>query len=153
MALTFHQEYICDYFETLFEFNSQKSYSAKKAIDTFLKSADLIKGDTCFEKEDVNEIKSAAYGSKISEMEDYCNQDYTDQLDLFRKAYYLGILGRYEESYEIFNSLIVQFQKEKKWDLFYLAQLNKKYLFQLVLRTDKFFSGIIGILKLSLIHI
>lgn len=143
----FHQEYICDYFETLFEFNSQKSYSAKKAIDTFLKSADLIKGDTCFEKEDVNEIKSAAYGSKISEMEDYCNQDYTDQLDLFRKAYYLGILGRYEESYEIFNSLIVQFQKEKKWDLFYLAQLNKKYLFQLVLRTDKFFSGIIGILK------
>lgn len=143
----FHQEHICDYFETLFEFNSQKSYSAKKAIDTFLKSADLIRGDTCFEKEDVNEIKSAGYGSKISEMEDYCNQDYTDQLDLFRKAYYLGILGRYEESYEIFNSLIVQFQKEKKWDLFYLAQLNKKYLFQLVLRTDKFFSGIIGILK------
>lgn len=143
----FHQEHICDYFETLFEFNSQKSYSAKKAIDTFLKSADLIRGDTCFEKEDVNEIKSAGYGSKISEMEDYCNQDYTEQLDLFRKAYYLGILGRYEESYEIFNSLIVQFQKEKKWDLFYLAQLNKKYLFQLVLRTDKFFSGIIGILK------
>lgn len=121
----FHQEHICDYFETLFEFNSQKNYSAKKAIDTFLKSADLIRGDTCFEKEDVNEIKSAAYGSKISEMEDYCNQDYTDQLDLFRKAYYLGILGRYEESYEIFNSLIVQFQKEKKWDLFYLAQLNR----------------------------
>lgn len=143
----FHQEYIYDYFETLFEFNSQKSYSAKKAIDTFLKSADLIRGDTCFEKEDVNEIKSAAYGSKISEMEDYCNQDYTDQLDLFRKAYYLGILGRYEESYEIFNSLIVQFQKEKKWDLFYLAQLNRKTLFQLVLKTDKFFSGIIGILK------
>lgn len=143
----FHQEHICDYFETLFEFNSQKSYSAKKAIDTFLKSADLIRGDTCFEKEDVNEIKSAGYGSKISEMEDYCNQDYTEQLDLFRKAYYLGILGRYEESYEIFNSLIVQFQKEKKWDLFYLAQLNKKYLFQLVLRNDKFFSGIIGLLK------
>lgn len=143
----FHQEYICDYFETLFEFNSQKSYSAKKAIDTFLKSADLIRGDTCFEKKDVNEIKSAAYGSKISEMEDYCNQDYTDQLDLFRKAYYLGILGRYEESYEIFNSLIVQFQKEKKWDLFYLAQLNRKYLFQIVLRIHSFFSGSIGILK------
>lgn len=143
----FHQEYICDSFETLFEFNSQKSYSAKKAIDTFLKSADLIRGDTCFEKEDVNEIKSAAYGSKISEMEDYCNQDYTDQLDLFRKSYYLGILGRYEESYEIFNSLIVQFQKEKKWDLFYLAQLNRKYLFQIVLRIHSFFSGSIGILK------
>lgn len=143
----FHQEHIYDYFETLFEFNSKKSYSAKETIDTFLKSADLIRGDTCFEKEDVNEIKSAAYGLKISEMEDYCNQDYTDQLDLFRKAYYLGILGRYEESYEIFNSLIIQFQKEKKWDLFYLAQLNKKYLFQLVLRTDKFFSGSIGILK------
>lgn len=138
----FHQEYICDSFETLFEFNSQKSYSAKKAIDTFLKSADLIRGDTCFEKEDVNEIKSAAYGSKISEMEDYCNQDYTDQLDLFRKAYYLGILGRYEESYEIFNSLIVQFQKEKKWDLFYLAQLNRKYLFQIVLRIHSFFQAV-----------
>lgn len=143
----FHQEHIYDYFETLFKSNSEKSYSAKEAIDIFLKSADLIRGDTCFEKEDVNEIKSAAYGSKISEMEDYCNQDYTDQLDLFRKAYYLGILGRYEESYEIFNFLIVQFQKEKKWDLFYLAQLNRKNLFQLVLRTDKFFSGIIGILK------
>lgn len=141
----FHQEHIYDYFETLFK--SEKSYSAKETIDTFLKSADLIRGDTCFEKEDVNEIKSATYGSKISEMEDYCNQDYTDQLDLFRKAYYLGILGRYEESYEIFNSLIVQFQKEKKWDLFYLAQLNRKTLFQLVLKTDKFFSGIIGILK------
>lgn len=143
----FHQEHTYDYFETLFEFDSEKTYSAKEAIDTFLKSADLIRGDTCFEKEDVNEIKSAAYGSKISEMEDYCNQDYADQLDLFRKAYYLGILGRYEESYEIFNSLIVQFQKEKKWDLFYLAQLNRKNLFQLVLITDKFFSGIIGILK------
>lgn len=143
----FHQEHIYDYFETLFKFNSEKTYLAKETIDTFLKSADLIRGDTCFQKEDVKEIKSAAYGSKISEMEDYCNQDYTDQLDLFRKAYYLGILGRYEESYEIFNSLIVQFQKEKKWDLFYLAQLNKKYLFQLVLRTDNFFSGIIGILK------
>lgn len=94
----------------------------------------------------MKEIKSAAYGSKISEMEHYCNQDYTDQFDLFRKAYYLGILGRYEESYEIFNSLIIQFQKEKKWDLFYLAQLNRKYLFQIVLRTDKSFSGSIGIL-------
>ena len=131
----FHQEYICDSFETLFEFNSQKSYSAKKAIDTFLKSADLIRGDTCFEKEDVNE------------MAEYCHQAYIDQLDLFRKAYYLGILGRYEESYEIFNSLIVQFQKEKKWDLFYLAQLNRKYLFQIVLRIHSFFSGSIGILK------
>lgn len=142
----FHQEHIYDYFETLFEFNSQKSYSAKEAIDTFLKSADLIRGNKCFQKEDVKEIKSAAYGSKISEMEHYCNQDYTDQFDLFRKAYYLGILGRYEESYEIFNSLIIQFQKEKKWDLFYLAQLNRKYLFQIVLRTDKSFSGSIGIL-------
>lgn len=143
----FHQEHIYDYFETLFEFNSEKTYLAKRTIDKFLKSAYLIRGNTCFQKEDVNEINSAAYGSKISEMEDYCNQDYTDQLDLFRKAYYLGILGRYEESYEIFNSLIVQFQKEKKWDLFYLAQLNRKTLFQLVLKTDKFFSGIIGILK------
>lgn len=122
----FHQEHIYDYFETLFKFNSEKSYSAKEAIDTFLKSADLIRGNTYFQKEDVKEIKSAAYGSKISEMEHYCNQDYTDQFDLFRKAYYLGILGRYEESYEIFNSLIIQFQKEKKWDLFYLAQLNRK---------------------------
>lgn len=143
----FHQEHIYDYFETLFEFNSEKSYLAKEAIDTFLKSADLIRGNKCFQKDDVKEIKSAAYGSKISEMELYCSKDYTNQFDLFRKAYYLGILGRYEESYEIFNSLIVQFQKEKKWDLFYLAQLNRKTLFQLVLKTDKFFSGIIGILK------
>lgn len=137
----FHQEHIYDYFETLFEFNSQKSYSAKEAIDTFLKSADLIRGNKCFQKEDVKEIKSAAYGSKISEMEHYCNQDYTDQFDLFRKAYYLGILGRYEESYEIFNSLIVQFQKEKKWDLFYLAQINRKKLIQKVLKECKKFAS------------
>lgn len=137
----FHQEHIYDYFEILFEFNSQKSYSAKEAIDTFLKSADLIRGNKCFQKEDVKEIKSAAYGSKISEMEHYCNQDYTDQFDLFRKAYYLGILGRYEESYEIFNSLIVQFQKEKKWDLFYLAQINRKKLIQKVLKECKKFAS------------
>ena len=133
----FHQEHIYDYFETLFEFNSEKSYSAKEAINTFLKSADLIRGDTCFQKEDVKEIKSAAYGSKISEMELYCSKDYTNQFDLFRKAYYLGILGRYEESYEIFNSLIVQFQKEKKWDLFYLAQINRKDLIQKILKECK----------------
>ena len=131
---SFHQVHLYDYFETLFEFNSEKSYSAKEAIDTFLKSADLIRGKTCFQKEDVKEIKSAAYGSKISEMELYCSKDYTNQFDLFRKAYYLGILGRYEESYEIFNSLIVQFQKEKKLDLFYLAQINRKKLIQKILR-------------------
>ena len=130
---SFHQVHLYDYFETLFEFNSEKSYSAKEAIDIFLKSADLIRGKTCFQKEDVKEIKSAAYGSKISEMELYCSKDYTSQFDLFRKAYYLGILGRYEESYEIFNSLIVQFQKEKKWDLFYLAQINRKKLIQKIL--------------------
>lgn len=137
----FHQEHIYDYFETLFEFNSQKSYSAKEAIDAFLKSADLIRGNTCFQKEDVKEIKSAAYGSKISEMELYCSKDYTNQFDLFKKAYYLGILGRYEESYEIFNSLIVQFQKEKKWDLFYLAQINRKKLIQKVLKECKKFAS------------
>ncbi|WP_443625130.1 SIR2 family protein [Catenibacterium sp.] len=137
----FHQEHIYDYFETLFGFNSQKSYSAKEAIDAFLKSADLIRGNTCFQKEDVKEIKSAAYGSKISEMELYCSKDYTNQFDLFKKAYYLGILGRYEESYEIFNSLIVQFQKEKKWDLFYLAQINRKKLIQKVLKECKKFAS------------
>ena len=137
----FHQEHIYDYFETLFKFNSEKSYLAKEAIDTFLKSADLIKGKTCFRKEDVKEIKSAAYGSKISEMELYCSKDYTNQFDLFRKAYYLGILGRYEESYEIFNSLIVQFQKEKKWDLFYLAQINRKNLIQKILKECKKFAS------------
>lgn len=52
----FHQEHIYDYFETLFGFNSQKSYLAKEAIDAFLKSADLIRGNTCFQKEDVKEI-------------------------------------------------------------------------------------------------
>lgn len=137
----FHQEYIYDYFETLFEFDSEKTYSAKETIDTFLKSADLIRGNTCFQKEDVKEIKSAAYGSKISEMELYCSKDYTNQFDLFKKAYYLGILGRYEESYEIFNSLIVQFQKEKKWDLFYLAQMNRKKLIQKVLKECKKFAS------------
>ena len=137
----FHQEHIYDCFETLFEFNSEKSYLAKEEIDTFLKSADLIKGKTCFQKEDVKEIKSAAYGSKISEMELYCSKDYTNQFDLFRKAYYLGILGRYEESYEIFNSLIVQFQKEKKWDLFYLAQINRKKLIQKILKECKKFAS------------
>lgn len=137
----FHQEHIYDYFETLFEFNSEKSYLAKEEIDTFLKSADLIKGKTCFQKEDVKEIKSAAYGSKISEMELYCSKDYTNQFDIFRKAYYLGILGRYEESYEIFNSLIVQFQKEKKWDLFYLAQINRKKLIQKILKECKKFAS------------
>ena len=137
----FHQEHIYDYFETLFGFNSQKSYLAKEAIDAFLKSADLIRGNTCFQKEDVKEIKSVAYGSKISEMELYCSKDYTNQFDLFKKAYYLGILGRYEESYEIFNSLIVQFQKEKKWDLFYLAQINRKKLIQKVLKECKKFAS------------
>lgn len=137
----FHQEHIYDYFETLFGFNSQKSYLAKEAIDAFLKSADLIRGNTCFQKEDVKEIKSAAYGSKISEMELYCSKDYTNQFDLFKKAYYLGILGRYEENYEIFNSLIVQFQKEKKWDLFYLAQINRKKLIQKVLKECKKFAS------------
>lgn len=138
---SFHQVHLYDYFETLFEFNSEKSYSAKEAIDIFLKSADLIRGKTCFQKEDVKEIKSAAYGSKISEMELYCSKDYTNQFDLFRKAYYLGILGRYEESYEIFNSLIVQFQKEKKWDLFYLAQINRKKLIQKILKECKKFAS------------
>lgn len=138
---SFHQVHLYDYFETLFEFNSEKSYSAKEAIDIFLKSADLIRGKTCFQKEDVKEIKSAAYGSKISEMELYCSKDYTSQFDLFRKAYYLGILGRYEESYEIFNSLIVQFQKEKKWDLFYLAQINRKKLIQKILKECKKFAS------------
>ena len=137
----FQQEHIYDYFETLFGFNSQKSYLAKEAIDAFLKSDDLIRGNTCFQKEDVKEIKSAAYGSKISEMELYCSKDYTNQFDLFKKAYYLGILGRYEESYEIFNSLIVQFQKEKKWDLFYLAQINRKKLIQKVLKECKKFAS------------
>lgn len=137
----FHQEHIYDYFETLFGFNSQKSYLAKEAIDAFLKSADLIRGNTCFQKEDVKEIKSAAYGSKISEMELYCSKDYTNQFDLFKKAYHLGILGRYEESYEIFNSLIIQFQKEKKWDLFYLAQINRKKLIQKVLKECKKFAS------------
>ena len=137
----FHQEHIYDYFETLFEFNLEKSYSAKEAIDTFLKSTDLIRGNTYFQKEDVKEIKSAAYGSKISEMELYCSKDYTNQFDLFRKAYYLGILGRYEESYEIFNYLIVKFQKEKKWDLFYLAQINRKKLIQKILKECKKFAS------------
>lgn len=74
-------------------------------------------------------------------MELYCSKDYTNQFDLFKKAYYLGILGRYEESYEIFNSLIVQFQKEKKWDLFYLAQINRKKLIQKVLKECKKFAS------------
>lgn len=80
-------------------------------------------------------INDSAFYNEFEKIMKFCRQDYSDLKNKYKKAYYLAQLGNYEESYRLYNDLLIKAQFEEQWDIYYFSQLNRKYLFSIIRST------------------
>lgn len=114
----------------------------------FIKQCDIEESRSRCRKRDISQISNISFLSDNQEMECYCLEEYDDNYMSFKKAYYLSQLARFEESYTLFTKLVFKLKENEEWDLYYLAQVNRGYLYKIISQLEKWTTGI-GALSLG----
>lgn len=65
-------------------------------------------------------------------MNEFVKKDYSDLDNNYFKAYYFAKLQKYKESYEQFTKVAAEAFKNRNYLLYYLAQVNRKNIFQIL---------------------
>lgn len=114
-----------------------------KVISTVFSKARItrITGDHLCEKIEGNTAFADPYCINF----DYCNMyNFTqkrtvNKYGVYRKAYYLARLMRYDEAYFMFLDIASRAFKEKDYLLYYLAQINCNNLYKVMKKYNKFY--------------
>ena len=72
-------------------------------------------------------------------MDSYCKIKTTNKFELYKKAYYLTRLMRFEEAYFLFLKVAKDAFKEKNYLLYYLAQVNCNNLCNAIKHADQYY--------------
>lgn len=65
-------------------------------------------------------------------MRQYAKKTYRSPYDNYKKAFYLAKLARYQEAYKLFHKVAAETFSSKNYLLYYLAQVNRKNLFNIL---------------------
>lgn len=133
----------------------QKSSIAKGVIDEYLSlkcfmahcELELSKGR--WKKREIDITNNISFLSDFDGMEKYCAKDYVGSYEKYKKAYYLAQLSRYRESYTLFTELVYILKRNEEWDLYYLSQVNRWYLYRIIIQLVEQTSGGMGLLTLG----
>ncbi len=113
--------------------------NVKKKFPSFYKFVEhckLEKFGHGLKKRDISNIENESFFFQFELMQQYCSYDYVNEHDNFKKAYYLGMLSRFEESYVLFTKLLLDLKNNEEWDLYYLAQVNRVYLYKIITQSS-----------------
>ena len=114
----------------------QKASYLKKRISRSGISGCYTKEKTYIDQEH-NQICNPAFSCGYQQVEDGLNQ-YGDSIeDLYQKAYDLCILGKLEEAYHIYNTLLERCKEEQKWFYYFFSQINLRLLSQLIRQIEQ----------------
>ena len=119
------------------------------ALVKFIKHCNLEDKRGGWRKGNISQISNISFLSNYEEMEQYCLEEYGDNFSIFKKAYYLGQLSRFKESYLLFTKLVFKLKESEEWELYYLAQVNRGYLYKIISQLIKWTTGGMGVLTLG----
>ena len=89
-------------------------------------------------------IRNDVFYGKFQDIEDKISL-YGDSVeDLYKKAYDLCMLGRLEESYQLYIDLLDKCKEQKKWFYYYFIQINLKSLNQIIKTINTYTNGLQG---------
>lgn len=91
-------------------------------------------------------IQNNVFYGKFQDIEDNISL-YGDTVEeLYNKAYDLCMLGRLEESYQLYIDLLDRCKEEKKWFYYFFIQINLKFLNQIIKIINTYINGIQGLM-------
>ena len=111
------------------------------ALNCFISHCELELSNGKWIKREVDISDNISFLSDFEIMEKYCNKDYQESYEQYKKAYYLAQLARYRESYTLFTELTYILKKNEEWDLYYLSQVNRGYLYKIITQLVRQTSG------------
>lgn len=92
------------------------------------------------------DIKEESFNSRYADLYEFCKHEYGDNLENnYRKAYYLAQLGQYEESYQLYTTIIEDAKKNNEWIVYYFSQINRCYLYSIIKQMNQHLTGINGV--------
>lgn len=111
------------------------------SLKCFVSHCELELSNRGWKKRETGVTDNISFLSDFKEMEEYCNEDYQESYGQYKKAYYLAQLARYRESYTLFTELVYILKKNEEWDLYYLSQVNRGYLYKIITQLVEQTSG------------
>lgn len=122
-------------------FVNQCGIGKNSSLNCFISHCELELSEGEWKKREDNITNNISFLSDFKQMEKYCGKDYAGSYENYKKAYYLAQLSRYRESYILFTELVYILKKNEEWDLYYLSQINRWCLYQIMLQLVKQTSG------------
>lgn len=122
-------------------FVNQCIIGKNSSLNCFISHCELELSEGEWKKRENDITNNISFLSDFEEMEEYCGKDYAESYEKYKKAYYLAQLSRYRESYILFTELVYILKKNEEWDLYYLSQINRWYLYQIILQLVEQTSG------------
>lgn len=123
------------------DFINQSVIGKDSSLNCFISHCELELSKGKWKKSESDITDNISFLSDFEEMEKYCDKDYAESYEKYKKAYYLAQLSRYRESYTLFTELVYILKKNEEWDLYYLSQINRWYLYQIISQLVKQTSG------------
>lgn len=102
------------------------------SLNCFISHCELKLTNGKWKKNECKIIDNISFLSDLQAMEVYCSKNYKSCFKKYKKAYYLAQLSRYRESYELFTELVYVLKKNEEWDLYYLSQVNRGFLYRII---------------------
>lgn len=124
--------------ESIIDQNVIENYPS---LSCFMSHCELEFSNGKWKKRETCITDNISFFSHFEEMEKYCNKDYKESYEQYKKAYYLAQLARYEESYTLFTELVYILKKNEEWDLYYLSQVNRGCLYKIIMQLVEQTSG------------
>lgn len=137
--------YFEDYYENKEEYQKINRHQCN-IIDLFINKSGIngIQHDNQYFKFSNVEIKNLAFYCKYNEIYEFCETQYNELKDNYKKAYYLAQLGEYASSYELYTSILEVAKQNEQWDIYYFSQINRSYLFSIIKQMNAHTTGFHG---------
>lgn len=114
------------------DFVNQSVIEKDSSLNCFISHCELKVSKGKWKKSESNLTDNISFLTDFEKMEKYCDKNYVESYEKYKKAYYLAQLSRYRESYTLFTELVYILKKNEEWDLYYLSQINRWYLYQII---------------------
>lgn len=138
-----------DYLEDFYEHEDKYmsiNIEQSKVIREFLHKLSMAGFEGSYKVPNIT-INSIVFLNQYEEMKLFCGKEYVDIYSNYVKAYYLGQLGEYARSYELYTNIVVEAKKSGQWDIYFFSQINRQYLFSIIKQRIAQTSGFQGVVN------
>lgn len=139
-----------NYFEDFFENETaykQINEDFFDCIKDFIRKCGIrgIEGSVGFVNQPIEIMNPSFYSDYDKMMSQFCNLDSETLLERYERAYYMAQMGDYVASYNEYTGILKESKDSEDWDIYYLSQINRQFLFMLIKQLISYTNSFNGI--------